>query len=241
MRKTLITLALVVTPAVAGAQAANANAAAHAHANAKADTPGLAAEAHARIEARIAAAAERGVPAEPMRKRAAEGEAKQVGEAKIMRALARVEANMQASRRALVQAGRTPSDAEIAAGGDAVAEGATEAHIAGIARKAPSERSLVVALTTLASLTARGDGVANAVSRIEAQLARRASDAEISAGVSGAAHAGVNGAVHAGARGGNSAVSGNATAAAAVGAAGAGAAGGVAGSVTPAVGVGRRP
>lgn len=239
MQKTLIAIALVVTPAVAAAQSAGTSANVNASANASAavETPALSAESQARIDARIAAAAERGVPEAPLRKRAAEGQAKGASESSIIAAVALLDANMQTAKRVFVEAGRKPSDAEVAAGGEALAQGATAAHLGAIMKSAPRDRSLEVALTALTSLTANGQGVAEAAAHIQSQLEARATDETIASHAGLGADAAAHGA-H-GAHGVTGAV--NATTGAAAGVAGK--AGSVTGSVGGAVGgaVGRKP
>lgn len=250
MKKILVALTFALVPAVAAAQSAAVSA--HAHGAAKVETPRLSADARARMNAQIHAAAARGTPEKPMRRRAAEGEAKGASEAQIAAALTRLEANLQTSARAFARAGRRPTSAEIEAGGEAAAQGASEVELAGLISRAPGERSLEVGLRTLASLAVAGEGVAKAIARIEAQLAAKASDESI-ASLSGASAGGMvhtgNGSIGigAGAAGtagaGATSVTGAAGAAAGGAATVGGAAGGVGGTVTGAVtgGLGRRP
>lgn len=239
MKKTLIAIALVATPAVAAAQAAgtSANANANASANATVETPALSAEAQARIDGRIAAAAQRGIPEAPLRKRADEGQAKGASESSIVAAIALLDANIQTAQRAFVEAGRKPSEAELAAGGEAIAAGATAAHLGAIMKSAPRERPLEVALTALTSLTANGQGVAEAAAHIQSQLEARATDETIAAHAGLGADAAAHGA-H-GAHGVSGAVNATTGAAAGVGAK----AGSVTGTVGGAVGgaIGRKP
>lgn len=236
MKRTLIALALIASPAAVDAQSVALAGSGRASASVPAERPRLSPAARARIEERITAAAARGIPAEPMRRLAAEGEAKFASETRINLALARLEANLQTARSAFVNVGRTPSDGEMIAGAEAISQGVSEAQLRGVIKSAPAKRPLEVALTTLSVLTVSGEGVAKAVAIVESQLAARASDADIasSAGIVVDDAAGKMSAVGANAAG---AVTGTA------GAAGVGAAGSVTGAVsgTAPVGLGRRP
>lgn len=185
MLKSLIVLALFVTPAVAAGQSVNLAGATRSASTSAPERPRLSPQAQARIDARISAAVHRGVPAAPLRRRAAEGQAKLASERLILSALERLEANLQVSKRAFAALGRTPSDAEVAAGGEALAQGASEAQLARIIGSAPDDRSVEVALTTLAVLASRGEAVPEAVLVIESQLAANDSDRSIAALVGG--------------------------------------------------------
>ena len=194
MKKALIAVALVLTPTVGAAQSVTlaGSSAARPNSLAPSERPRLSYDAQARIESRILDAAGRGVPAEPMRRLAAEAQEKFVSESRIMASLSRLEANLQTAKRVFVHVGRPATDAEIIAGGDAVALGMTESQLGSIITKAPAGRSVAVAIATLNALVDRGEQVANAVTAIETQLASGATDASIAAlaGMSSSAQGG---------------------------------------------------
>lgn len=236
--KKAVTLALTfsLVPAIAAAQSVSVQV----EAGASAPAPKMSVQAEARIDSLIARAEARGLPAEPLRQRAAEGQAKGASEAHILSALARMEANMQTTQRVFARLGRTATDGEIAAGAEVVAQGTTEEQLEQVVKHADKQRGLEVALTTLASLTANGEGVANAIARVEAKLAERASDHAIAAlaSANGAAHS-----AHGSAAIGASATAGKGSAGVAGAAAGAvNAAGGAAGgAASGAVRAGGKP
>lgn len=194
MKKALIAVALVLTPTVAAAQSVTlaGSSAARPNSLAPSERPRLSYDAQARIEARVLDAAGRGIPAEPMRRLATEAQEKFVSESRIMASLSRLEANLQTAKRVFVHVGRPATDAEIIAGGDAIAMGTTEAQLGSLITKAPAGRSVAVAIATLNALVDRGEQVANAVAAIETQLAARATDASIAsmAGMSSSAQSG---------------------------------------------------
>ena len=140
----------------------------------------LSADAQSRIDADLHVARERKLPEEPIRQRVAEGQAKGAGDAQIVAASGRTLVDLQSSFDAMVRGGhRSPGDAEVSRGASLLARGYTSVQIEGVARKAPSDRSLVVAFDALTSLQARGVATTNAVAQIEGQLAARATDAQL--------------------------------------------------------------
>ena len=140
----------------------------------------LSADAQSRIDADLHVARERKLPEEPIRQRVAEGQAKGAGDAQIVAASGRTLVDLQSAFDAMVRGGhRSPGDAEVSRGASLLARGYTSVQIEGVARKAPSDRSLVVAFDALTSLQARGVATTNAVAQIEGQLAARATDAQL--------------------------------------------------------------
>jgi hypothetical protein len=257
---------LVLVPALVHAQArAKGEAGVQVQSDANVDASAgsrstLSASAQARVDADLRAARERDLPEQPIRRRVAEGQAKGASEASIVMASGRALAELQTSHDAMVSAGRKhPSSEETARGAQLVARGYTSAQLEAVARRAPSDRSLVVAFDALASLRSRGMSTANAAAQIEQRLAARASDAElrdlavnanaaaradgalgvgrgtgnVGAGAAGSAAAG------AGSVAGSAAAGAGASAAGALGSGAAGVAGGAAGAVGGALG--RRP
>jgi hypothetical protein len=257
---------LVLVPALVHAQA-RAKAEGNAQASAKVDASSnsnttLSAGAQARVDADLRAARERNLPEQPIRRRVAEGQAKGASEASIVMASGRALAELQTAHDAMVSAGHEhPSGEETSRGAQLVSRGYTSAQIEAVVRRAPSDRSLVVAFETLSSLRARGVSTANAASQVEQRLAARASDAQLhELAVNAGAAAQADGALGLGGRrgtgnveaGGAANVAGSAAGVAGSAAAGAGAAAagslgngaaGVAGGATGAVGgvLGKHP
>lgn len=256
MKKIALAAAIILAPALAHAQSSvqvqsQARVDASAQGSSNGQQAATSADANAKVEANVKLARARHLPEQPIRDRAAEGRAKGASEAQVAAASGRALAELQASYDAMVKAGRKePSDAEVARGGELVARGFTSAQIEAVARKAPSDRSLVVAFETLTSLQARGASTARAAARVEQLLAARASDEQlhdVAVNATAAAHSDVvlrrgagsaNGAAAAGVAGSAAGVAGSAAAgagAAATGAVGQGTAG-VAGTATGALG-----
>jgi hypothetical protein len=189
----------------------------------------LSADAQSKVDANLRVAREKKLPEEPIRRRVAEGQAKGASEAQIVAASGRTVVELQSSFDAMARGGHaTPSDEEIARGAQLMARGYTSAQLEGIARKAPSDRSLVVAFETLTSLQAQGTPTSQAVTRLEGLLAGNASDAQLR-GATGSAAAAVTGGLNVG--DGVGSTTGSAAGNASGSAAGAGSAGAAAGSV----------
>lgn len=201
------------------------------------------ADARAKLEASFKAAHDKNLPAEPMTRRIAEGQAKAATEEQIVASVQNTEARLEASQSALIRAGRaTPSSQDIEAGEQAMEQGATEAQVEALAQHTPSDRSLSVAVDVLGKLLARGVPVSQALAQIQAKLDSGASD-EALVSLAPSAATSATGAVNA--HGGNPNAAGAAVNAAGNAAAGVtagvkglgGAAAGVTGAVTGAAGV----
>lgn len=178
MQKILLALVLISFPAALAAQSVSLAGSVRSKGPSP-EQPRLSAAAWSRIDARIAAAADRGIPAAPMRKRAAEGEVRLASESRIHYALEIIEGDLRAAQRIFARQSRWASEAEVVAAADALAHGASEAQVTGVVRRAPADRSLEVALNTLAALLARGEGSERAAGLVEEQLAAGASDVSI--------------------------------------------------------------
>ena len=140
----------------------------------------LGAEAQASVDANLRAAHERRLPEEPIRQRVAEGQAKGASDAQVVAASGRTLAELQTSFDAMGRGGHsTPSDAEVSRGASLLARGYTSAQIEGLARSAPSDRSLVVAFDAVTALGAHGVATGRAVAQVQHQLSARASDAQL--------------------------------------------------------------
>ncbi|MBA3890568.1 MAG: hypothetical protein H0X64_08550 [Gemmatimonadaceae bacterium] len=188
MQKILLALILISSPAALAAQSVSLAGAVRSNALAP-EQPRLSAAAWARIDARIASAAERGVPAAPMRSRAADGEARLASESRIHSILESTETDLRTAQRTFARQSRWASEAEIISAADALGYGASEAQVASVVRRAPADRPLVVALTTLAAMVGRGDSPERATGVVEGQLAAGASDASIAASAGGSRRA----------------------------------------------------
>ena len=223
MNKFVLSLALVLTPAVLSAQSAKAHG--HGEARAEAASKSVDASIESSVDAEVAVAREKGLPAKAIERRAAEARAKGKSEAQAALAARQLRANLETAHEAFVRAGRTsPSEDEVERGGYAIERGYTSAQVEAIARSAPSDRSLVVAVDVLSELVARGVANERALAEVQGKLEARADDTQIRGLVTAAAHANPNATLGVGA---NAAVGAGAKA----GAAAAGAVGGAAGAV----------
>lgn len=155
-------------------------------AQASADTTRSSAEASASSSATVELRALRQeardsqVPEQALVNVMAEGQAKGATDAQLVAAGHATLARLVATKQALISAGREhPSDADIQQGATLMAQGATSAQVAAFAAKAPADRSLAVAFSALASLTARGTSVAEAMAQVGSRLEASASDAEL--------------------------------------------------------------
>jgi hypothetical protein len=164
MRRITLVLVLALTPALLNAQS-DSTSQGKSPANHPAPGAAISAAARVRLEAMLQFAREHQLPTEPMSDRIAEGEAKGATEAQIIAATQRVEAQLEASQQALIHAGHpAPSGQEIASGAQLLARGATSAQLEAVASHAPSEHRLVVALSVLTELAAKGLPVEHALS-----------------------------------------------------------------------------
>lgn len=264
MRRTAITLAMTLTPALLFAQAsvtaktdvsadakaqaphtqASAGAQSSTSATADFEAPShFSARSRANLEATFRRAREQHVPEQPLRDRVAEGQAKGASEEQILISTNMLESRLAASQQALIRAGHAhPSDAEVERGADAEESGFTSAQVEAVARRTPPDRSVVVALDALTKLVARGVPTTQAVAQVQSRLDAGASDEALaSLAASGNAAAGATANVGNGAATGAN-VAGNAAAGVNAAARGTGAAtgavtGAVGGSVTGALGV----
>ncbi|MDB4899257.1 MAG: hypothetical protein JWN53_1065 [Gemmatimonadetes bacterium] len=245
MKKITLAVAvmLVAAPLIARAQSARGSVNVESHARVDASSQPssqeseprrttLSADGQAKVDANLRAARARHLPEQPIRERVAEGSAKGASEVQIVAASGRALAELQASSDAMARAGRTtPSGEETTRGAQLLARGYTIGQLEAVARRAPSDRSLVVAFETLASLQARGVSTTRAATQVESTLGARATDAQLhDLAINGGAATQVDGAFGGGRTAGS--VSGGAAAGIA------GAANGVAGSAAAGEGAG---
>lgn len=215
MKKIASTLALMLTPAVLAAQSAKAHA--HGETRAEAQTKSVDASAQASVDAEIAVARERGLPAKAIQRRVAEARAKGKTEAQAAVAARELRGSFEAAHAAIIRAGRSsPREDEVERGGYAIERGYTSAQVEAIAKSAPSDRSLVVAFDVLTELVARGVANENALAQVQSKLEARAEDAQLHGLVTAAANANPNANLGADAKAG-AAVDAGAKAGAAVG------------------------
>ena len=213
MKRIALSLALVLTPGVLIAQSAKTHA--HGETRAQAQTKSVDASAQASVDAEIAVARERGLPAKAIQRRAAEAPAKGKTEALAALAARELRANFEAAHEAFIRAGRSrPSHDEVERGGYAIERGYTSAQVEAVARSAPSDRSLVVAFDVLTELVGRGVANEKALEQVQSKLDARADDAQIQGLVNATANANANANLGVGAKG---AVDAGAKAGAAVG------------------------
>lgn len=159
MRNAILVVALTLAPALAAAQS---------EAAAGADTrTEFSAETRARLTAMLEVARRKGLPAEPVNDRIAEGRAKGATEPEIVAASATTLAQLELSQAALVRAGRErPSDAEISWGAQLLARGASSVQLTALAGRESGERRLDTALEVLLDLTAQGLPVDRALAAV---------------------------------------------------------------------------
>lgn len=204
MKKITLAASLLITPAIAQAQTSvqaqsktNVSTSASVTPASANGAHRLGVDAQSKVDANLRVARERRLPDAPIRERVAEGQAKGATDAQVVAASGRTLVDLQSSFDAMGRGGHpSPSDAEITRGAALIARGYTSVQIEGVARTAPSDRSLVVAFDVLTTLRARGVATGRAAAQLEGELAARASDAQLLAlGVNGDATAGVSSAL----------------------------------------------
>jgi len=190
--KLVMTMAAVAALAIPAAAAAQVETKATVGARVGVDAP--AAQGGLSADATVRATADAGLPDAPVRRAVARSRSRGASEAETARIAAEVQARLIASRDALSDNGRrVASNAEITAGADAMAKGATRAELALLARSAPPRRSLVASVDALARLGTRSGDFARSATTIAGRLQAGASDPSITRlGVGAQAGAGVS-------------------------------------------------
>lgn len=167
--------ALLFVPAALRAQGGSV--AAQGQAQGQAQTPQV------RIDAALSAAAKANVPAELVKSKIAEGEAKHVPAERVATAVeARVKSLVRASetmKRAGVEAG---SAGELAVTADALDAGVSENALVRVTREAPAERR-TVAIAVLADLVRLGNASDQALARVSTAVTSSAALANLRAEV----------------------------------------------------------
>jgi hypothetical protein len=165
--------AIMLVPTMLGAQTAGAAT----RAQSQARTP------QARIEAALSAAAKADIPAELIKSKIAEGEAKHVPSERIAAAVeARVTSLARASEAMKRGSVEVRNAGELAVAADALDAGVSEAALIRVTQDAPPERR-TVAIAVLADLVRLGNGSDRAVSRLSGALASNAALANLHAEV----------------------------------------------------------
>jgi hypothetical protein len=128
--------------------------------------------AKARVEAALETAVDAGIPVSLLERKIAEGKAKGVPMDRIAAAVEnRLDALVQA-RDAMTKAGlRSTTEGELSVAGDAVQAGVSQSAVATISQRA-SEDTRTVAIAVLTDLVTLGHASEQAVTRVEAALAR---------------------------------------------------------------------
>ena len=174
---TLISPAMLAAPIALAAQGTTAQGSAQTQAQAQAKTP------QARIDAALQAAAEAGVPKSLLASKVAEGEAKNVPQARIAAA---VEARLRSLVRASEALNRADveieSAAELAVAADALEAGVSQNALIRVSRSAPEDRR-IVAVAVLADLVRLGQSSESALARVNAAVRTSAALANLNAEV----------------------------------------------------------
>lgn len=129
------------------------------------------------VNAEIAAARARRLPADAIRRRVAADRARGVNEVAQAVAAHKVRVTMEAGREAMLAAGREhPTDEEIELSGRAMERGYSSGHVQLLVKSARSGRSLAAAFDVLTQMTDRGMPMALALSQVRSRLEAREGD-----------------------------------------------------------------
>jgi len=131
------------------------------------------------VVSRVQTAREGGLPPQAVTNLALEGVAKGRTGEEVLAAVDVLLADMGRARGALEAADRMPDEGEIEAATSALRMGVDGSAISGLARTAPSGRSLTVPLLVMGGMTQRGLPSDEALSAVRARLEARADDAEL--------------------------------------------------------------
>jgi hypothetical protein len=123
-----------------------------------------------RIEAAKARVVSAGIPASLLDSKVAEGRAKGVPMERIAAVVEQRDAALLRAHTVIAQRGRTASEADLAAGADALGSGISEAVLRTISETAPQERR-AVAITALTELVVLGERPEEALQRVTDALA----------------------------------------------------------------------
>jgi hypothetical protein len=101
--------------------------------------------------------------------------------ADIQKSVDRSAGNMKNAKGALEKAGRKPTSDEVVAGSQLMGRGVDGAQVSAFARQAPRDRSLAVAMYVTGSLIDRGLNPGAALAKVNARLAAKATDRQLTA------------------------------------------------------------
>lgn len=175
---------MLLVPNALVAQGASAQGQAQGQSQAQARTP------QARIDAAMSAAAEANIPAELIKSKVAEGEAKRVPPERIATAVeARVTSLVRASETMKRADVAMQNAGELAVSADALDAGVSESALISVTREAPPERR-TVAIAVLADLVLLGNASERALSRVSAAVRSNAALANLHAEVASQLRAG---------------------------------------------------
>jgi len=185
MKSTMIAMLvtpILLMPMVVAAQG-SATAQGQAQAKGQAQTQNQARSPQARIDAAMSAAAEAKVPAELVKSKIAEGEAKRVPPDRIAAAVeARVTSLVRASQTMKRGGADAQNAGELSVTADALDAGVSENALIRVTREAPAERR-TVAIAVLADLVRLGNGSDRAFTRVNGALTSTAALANLQAEV----------------------------------------------------------
>jgi hypothetical protein len=140
----------------------------------------LPADVAGRVLEKIAAARSHELPAAALENRALKAAARGVKPEDIEKSVDDNIENMKKSKDALEKGrGKKPTSDEVEAGADVIRRGVDGAKVSELAKSAPSGRSLAVPLFVIGSLMDRGLPSDEALQRVQAKLAARASDRDL--------------------------------------------------------------
>lgn len=175
---------MLLAPFALHAQEASAQGRAQGQGQAQARTP------QARIDAAMSAAAEANIPAELIKSKVAEGEAKRVPPERIAAAVeARVTSLVRASETMKRADVPLQNSGELAVAADALDAGVSETALVSVTREAPPERR-TVAIAVLADLVLLGNASERALTRVSAAVRSSAALANLHAEVASQLRAG---------------------------------------------------
>ncbi|HUQ81639.1 MAG TPA: hypothetical protein VM076_10895 [Gemmatimonadaceae bacterium] len=177
--------AVLLVPTIVGAQSATASAQSQAQVQTQtaSQAQSQTRSPQARIDAAMSAAAEAKVPAELVKSKIAEGEAKRVPPDRIATAVeARVTSLVRASQTMKRSNIEMQSSGELAVTADALDAGVSEAALVRVTREAAPERR-TVAIAVLADLVRLGSGSDQAFARVNGALTSSAALANLQAEV----------------------------------------------------------
>jgi hypothetical protein len=132
--------------------------------------------AEARIQAAIERTQQAGIPADLVQMKVREGQAKGIPADRIAAAAAHRADALLRAQDALKRAGVQPTRDDLAAGADALGAGVSAAALGAAADMAPGGQR-TVAIAVLGALVGQGEGIENALARIQEAMSRGGPDA----------------------------------------------------------------